>query len=75
MHATVLCRKGSLMKLLTAIMVSITLLLMACHREQASPPPKLFETQREALDKAKALKNTMQQQTEQQRQDVDQQTQ
>jgi len=63
------------MKLLTAILVSMTLLLIACHPEQASPLPKLFETQREALDKAKSLKNTMQQQSEQQRQDVDQQTQ
>ena len=63
------------MKLLTAILVSISLLLMACHREQAPSPPKLFETQHEALDKAKAMKNTVQQQTEQQRQDVDQSTQ
>ncbi len=52
-----------------------TLLLVACGPNQAPKPPKLFEPQRQALEKARAVDETVQQQAERQRQDVDGQTQ
>ena len=50
------------------------LILMACGPDN-SPKPKLFEDQRNTLDKAKAVDSTLQQQTQQQQQSVDKQTQ
>lgn len=63
------------MKSLFAILCVGPLLLVACGQDRAPTPPKLFETQRQALDKAKTVNDTVQQQGEQQRRDVDQQTQ
>lgn len=51
------------------------LLLSACNREEQPPPPKLFESQRNAMDKAKGVEGTLQQQADQQLQDIDRQTQ
>lgn len=59
-------------KLLLLILVS--LLLPACSPDN-SPKPKLFEEQRSALDKAKAVDSTVQQQTQQLQQNVDKQSQ
>ncbi len=56
------------------ILVLVSLLLAACSPDN-SPKPKLFEEQRSALDKAKAVDNTVQQQTQQLQQNVDKQTQ
>jgi hypothetical protein len=53
----------------------LAMLLPGCSRDDQPPPPKLFESQRNALDKAKGLELQLQQQAEQQRQDIDQQTQ
>ena len=63
------------MKSLFAILCTCSLLLVACGPDQAPTPPKLFESERQALGKAKAVNNTVQQQADQQRKDVDQQTQ
>ena len=51
------------------------LLLSACDREEQPPPPKLFESQRNAMDKAKGVEDTLQRQADQQLQDIDRQTQ
>lgn len=51
------------------------ILLPGCNRDEQPPPPKLFESQRNALDKAKGLQDQMQQQSKQQSQEIDRQTQ
>lgn len=52
------------------------LLLAACKPDSDQPPaPKLFEEQRNALDKAKAVDEAQQRQAEEQRKAVEQQTQ
>lgn len=52
--------------------------LCACDgggtKQAASPTPRIFDTQRDALDKAKALQETVKQAAEQQRQARDEQT-
>jgi hypothetical protein len=57
--------------LITAL---FALLLPGCGREDQPPPPKLFESQRNALDKAQGLQDQLQQQSEQQSQEIDRQT-
>ena len=52
----------------------IALLLPGCGRDDQPPPPKLFESQRNALDKAKGLEGQVQQQSELQRQEIDKQS-
>jgi outer membrane biogenesis lipoprotein LolB len=56
------------------MLILVSLLLSACSPDN-SPKPKLFEEQRRALDKAKAVDSTVQQQTQQLQQNVDKQTQ
>ena len=53
------------------------LLLGACspNKEEKTPPPKLFEEQRDALDKAKTVNPAQQQQDEEQRKAIEKQTQ
>lgn len=52
------------------------LLLTACGPDKEQPPaPKLFEEQRETLDKAKAVDAEQQKQAEEQRKAMEQQTQ
>lgn len=55
----------------------IVLSLGACspNKDEKTPPPKLFEAQRDALDKAKTVEGTQQKQDEEQRKAVEQQTQ
>ncbi len=65
------------MKALICLAV-VMLLLAGCGDNKpqlAPPPPKLLEPRREALDKAKGVEQTVDQQAEQQREDVDRQTQ
>lgn len=57
-----------------ALTLCAIFLLDACNRNEIAPPPKLFKEQREALDKAKAIDMT-QQQGEEQRREVDRQSQ
>jgi hypothetical protein len=61
-----------------AIVLCLTM-LCACDggtsKEAASPAPRIFGTQRDALDKAKAVQETMKQAAERQRQEQDEQTQ
>jgi hypothetical protein len=56
--------------------ISLALLISACGESaQNTPPPaKLFVPQREALDKAKGVEQTVIQQAEEQKQDVEGQT-
>lgn len=56
------------------LLILVSLLLPACSPDN-TPKPKLFEEQRSALDKAKAVDSTVQQQTQQLQQNVDKQTQ
>ncbi|MDD2700263.1 MAG: hypothetical protein PHH36_03400 [Sideroxydans sp.] len=59
-----------------AVILSVTLLLSACERSDTQPPPpKLFEAQRDALDKAKQAGAMQQDAAEQQRKAIEQQTQ
>lgn len=53
------------------------LLLSACSpgNDAKAPPPKLFEEQRDALDKAKTVNSAQQQQDEEQRKAIEKQTQ
>ena len=63
------------MRLTLLLAVLCSLLLPACDREEQPPPPKLFGSQRNAIDKAKGVEDTLQQQADQQMQDIDRQTQ
>lgn len=51
-----------------------TLLLAGCGREDQPPPPKLFASERNALEKSKGVEDQVLQQADQQRRDIDQQT-
>lgn len=57
-----------------ALCCLIVVLLAACSESKQPPPPKLFESQRQALDKAKGVEQTVNQQAEQQKQEADRQT-
>lgn len=56
------------------LIIFTSLLLQACSPDN-TPKTKLFEEQRNALDKAKAVDSTMQQQTQQSRENEEKQTQ
>jgi len=56
------------------LLILVSLLLPACSPDN-SPKPKLFEEQRSALDKAKAVDSKVQEQTRQLQQSVEKQTQ
>jgi hypothetical protein len=59
------------MKIVLTALACLTL-LAAC--DNGGPPPKIYETQRDALDKAKAVDATVQQAAEQQRRAEEEQT-
>lgn len=64
------------MRLSLILITLYALLLPGCDDGKPQPtPPKLFESQRNAMDKAKGVEDTLQQQADQQLQDIDQQTQ
>lgn len=63
------------MRLPLILIVLYALVLPGCNDGKQPPPPKLFESQRNAMDKAKGVENTLQQQADQQLKDIDQQTQ
>jgi hypothetical protein len=59
----------------TAMLLCALLLLGACGKSDNQPAPKLFQDQRNALDKAKAVDPAMQQQNEEQRKEIEKQAQ
>jgi major membrane immunogen (membrane-anchored lipoprotein) len=59
----------------TAILLCAILLLGACGKSDNQPAPKLFQDQRNALDKAKAVDPAMQKQNEEQRKEIEKQEQ
>lgn len=62
----------------TALQILILAFMLAGCSESSQPPApttKLFESQREALDKSKEVQQTVNDQAEQQKQAVDQQAQ
>jgi hypothetical protein len=63
------------MKAIVIIIALHALLLAGCDDGKKAPPPKLFESQRNTMDKAKAVEGTLQQQADQQLQEVDKQSQ
>jgi hypothetical protein len=66
------------MKLRHALCLTLAVgLLAACSKNDdgSSAPPKLMQNQRNALEKAKGVEHTEQQQAQQQQQAVDQQAQ
>lgn len=69
--------KGVNMKFAILISVLLTsMILAACEKENNQQnAPKLFEDQRAMLDKAKNVANTLQQQSNEQKKDIDQQSQ
>ena len=58
--------------LMIAIFASVPW-LAGCSPDQAPATPKLFESQRQALEKAKTVNDSVQQQAEQQQQEIDRQ--
>ncbi|MBI5889913.1 MAG: hypothetical protein HZB47_04460 [Nitrosomonadales bacterium] len=59
----------------TAVLVSALFLLAACGKSDEQPAPKLFQDQREALDKAKAVDAAAKKLEEEQRKAIEQQSQ
>lgn len=59
----------------TATLLCSLLLLSACGKSDDQPAPKLFQDQREVLDKAKAVDPALQKQDEEQRKAIEQQAQ
>lgn len=67
--------KENTMRRHIAVILSATLLLCACSRSDTQPPaPKLFEAQRDTLDKAKEVGAMQLEAAEQQRKAMEQQT-
>lgn len=58
-----------------AIILSALLSLNACGQKEDTPPPKLFEDQRQALDKAKEVSAIQMEAAEKQRKEIEQQAQ
>lgn len=58
----------------TSTLLCTLLLLGACGQSENQPAPKLFQDQRDVLDKAKAVDPAMQKQDEEQRKALEQQT-
>jgi hypothetical protein len=57
------------------ILLACLILLCACDspsKQAGSPPPRIFDTQRNALDKAKGVQDTLNRAAEQQRRQADQ---
>jgi hypothetical protein len=63
------------MKILNYLAITlISIMITGCGPDK-SPAPKLFEEQRNALDKAKTVETTVQQQNQDLQQNVEKQTQ
>ncbi len=53
------------------IMIAIVLLLSACNKTPSSPPPKIAEQQREVLEKAKEIEQTLQKNSDAEKKKID----
>ena len=53
------------------IMIALALLLNACNKVPSVPPPRIAEPQREALQKAKDMEQTLQKDSEAERRKID----
>lgn len=74
-HERVSPTKENTMRAQIAVILSATLVLSACNRDEPPPPvPKLFAEQRDALDKAKDASAIQLEAAEQQRKAMEQQT-
>lgn len=62
------------MRITLILAILYAALIAGCDSGKQAPPPKLFESQRNALDKAKGVQDTLQQQADQQREEIDKQT-
>lgn len=62
------------MRPILLLLALCTIVLPGCDEGKQPPPPKLFEEQRNAMDKAKGVEDTLQQQADQQLQDIDRQS-
>ena len=62
------------MKFLNYLLILVTgLMLLACSPDN-TPKPKLFEEQRNALDKAKEVESAVQKQSQETRQNIEKET-
>ena len=52
----------------------IALLLIACNKVPSNPPPKIAEPQREALEKAHGVEQTLQKASETEQKNIDKAT-
>jgi len=59
------------MRLLKPIFISLACLILPACGPDKSPPPKLFEEQRNALEQAKAVSNAAEQQAQDLQKNVD----
>lgn len=63
------------MKLINYLFIVLSALALLACSPDTTPQSKLFEGQRDALDKAKDVENTVQQQTQDMQKNLDKQTQ
>ena len=63
------------MKSLNYLAIALASLALLACKPDSSPTPKLFEEQRNALDKTKAVEKTVQQQTQETQQSIEKQAQ
>lgn len=63
------------MKSLNYLAIALASLALLACKPDTSPKPKLFEEQRDVLDKAKAVEKTVQQQAQETQQSIEKQTQ
>jgi hypothetical protein len=56
------------------ILAALCLSLFACGKKSEEPPVKILETQRQAIDQAKGVEQTLQQAATAQKQEIDKQS-
>jgi len=51
--------------------LAVSALLTACGQDAEEPPPRIFKPQREALEKAKEIEQTLQQSADRRREQIE----